>query len=341
MSGLRLHHIYSPFELCAGTTLSTFLHYLPGPTVLHFDGKDHCRCRVIVTLVHGNEPSGLKAIHRLISEQYQPCVDTKVIIASVVAAATEPVFSHRMLPGQYDLNRCFNSTNKDLQSQTATAIREQIIQFAAEAVVDLHNTSGSGPAFCVSTQSTEQHVALTSHFSHRMIVTDIRLGSVMEQDFGCPVITVESGGAQDDVADVVAYNGLRSFMQEDDVFNIKQRVEQLRFPRRLELASQRDIAYAESAQPDKDVTLRKDIEKYNFGETPQDTCLGWVKHNSLEALTLDRHTQPLEHYFYLSGQCLMTKQPLRLFMVTTNAQIAKSDCLFYLVDNEHQLLPVS
>ncbi|ALS98033.1 succinylglutamate desuccinylase/aspartoacylase domain-containing protein [Lacimicrobium alkaliphilum] len=333
MSGLRLHQIYPPFDWCKESTLSGFLHTLPGPAVLHIPGKNTAITRVVVTLLHGNEPSGLNAIHRILSEGYEPRVNIKVIIASVVAAKTEPVFSHRMLPGQRDLNRCFSAGEKDLQSEIAMAIKEQIIRMTPESVVDLHNTSGSGPAFCVSTQSQEQHIALASHFSHRMILTDIILGSLMEQKLGCPVITVESGGAQDDVADEVAYNGLLSFMDAENAFYRKQHVELLNLPRRVELAKDRSIAYADSAQPDKDITLRRDIEKYNFGETPQDTCLGWIKENSLDALKLDRHPHRLEQWFYLNDHCLMTKRPLRLFMVTTNATIAASDCLFYVVDN--------
>ncbi|GGD52537.1 succinylglutamate desuccinylase/aspartoacylase domain-containing protein [Lacimicrobium alkaliphilum] len=332
MSGLRLQHLYPPFELCVGKTLSNFLHYLPGPSVLHVPGTDTSVTRVVVTLLHGNEPSGLRAIHRLLNEEFVPQVNTKFIIASVVAAKTEPLFSHRMLPGQPDLNRCFGTTSKNLQYQLAEAIREQLLCFTPQAIIDLHNTSGSGPAFCVSTRATQQHLALTSHFSHRMILTDIQLGSLMEQELGCPVITVEAGGAQDDVADVVACNGLMSFLSAENVFRARQDIEQLTMPRRVELCRGYNIAYADVPLADKAITLHKDIEKFNFGVTPEGTILGWVSGNNLDALTLDRNHCKISQWFRVDNHQLITRQALKLFMVTTNASIAQSDCLFYVVE---------
>ena len=48
-------------------------------------GKDSSRRRVIVTLLHGNEPSGLKAIHTLLSEDIECETDLGVMIAGVSA----------------------------------------------------------------------------------------------------------------------------------------------------------------------------------------------------------------------------------------------------------------
>ena len=45
----------------------------------------------------------------------------------------------------------------------------------------------------------------------------------------------------------------------------------------------------------------------------------------------------IEHYFETRDNQLITRQPLRLFMVTKNPDIAMSDCLFYLVPVDEQL----
>ena len=42
-------------------TAIEFLKSLPGPTVVDVTGVDRTRTRVVCTLVHGNEPSGLSA----------------------------------------------------------------------------------------------------------------------------------------------------------------------------------------------------------------------------------------------------------------------------------------
>lgn len=331
MSSIKLTHIYNPSYDELGQTCFEFLARLGGPSVIHLDGQEPDRCRVILTLLHGNEPSGLKATHQFIREQIRPKTTVKIIIASVVAARTEPVFTHRMLPGQRDLNRCFSTAEKDLQSVLASAISEFINSVRPEAIVDVHNTSGSGPAFCVGVARSNQHRALASHFTHRLIHTDIRLGSVMELDFGCPIVTVEAGGAQDDEADVTAYKGLLSFVCSDNVFQTKQQVEILDTPRRLELVPDVDVSFGEQRLNGSSITIRQDIEKFNFGVTPANQRIGWINGDINRSLQLDSQSSSVGDYFYVENEQILTKQPLKLFMVTTRADIARSDCLFYFV----------
>lgn len=84
---------------------------LPGPTHIQLLGRDGSRCRVVVTLSHGNEPSGLSAVHALLRQGIEPTVDIHIFIVNVNvdAARAQPFFSHRMLPGDRDLNRCFKA----------------------------------------------------------------------------------------------------------------------------------------------------------------------------------------------------------------------------------------
>ena len=331
MGSLKLNHLYEPKASEVGETLFQFLSHLGGPTVIHLSGKNSGPARVLVTLLHGNEPSGIKAVHSLLREGFTPIFDVKIIIASVVAARTEPVFNYRMLPGQEDLNRCFGRCEQDLQCQLALAISESIRQWKPEAVVDLHNTSGSGPAFCVSTHNTDKHLALGSHFSHRMIITDIQLGSLMEQTFTCPVVTAEAGGAQDDDADATALNGMKSYFNSENLFVLQQEIEVLSQPRRLELKTSSSIAYATSALADITLTMRQDIEKLNFGKTAKHEVLGWLNMEASDALQLDVEDFNVADFFTVESGQLISTRDLMLFMVTTRADIAKSDCLFYFV----------
>jgi succinylglutamate desuccinylase len=329
LSGLKLNHVHDFTPALLGTTLLDFLAHLGGPSVVHLPGKDHSKCRVIVTLLHGNEPSGIKAIYSLLQQGFKPQFDTKIIIASVVASLTEPVFTHRMLPGKDDLNRCFSRNQTDLQSQLAQAINQQIREYAPESVVDIHNTSGSGPAFSVSVSNSPQHQALAAHFTHRLVYTDIRLGSIMEQEFGCPVVTIEAGGAYDDEADITALKGIESYLNSHHVFTQTQDLELLLNPRRLELMTTSSIGYSTEKLNGVDITLRQDIEHFNFKRIESGTLIGWVDTQIQTHLKLDRdHMQPNDFFKVLDGK-LLTKKHLTLFMVTTRADIAKSDCLFY------------
>jgi len=331
---MKLQHLYNPKVNDIGNDHLEFIASMAGPTVIHLTGEDPSRCRVLVTLLHANEPSGFKAIHRLLAQQVTPKTSFKIIIASVIAARTEPVFTHRMLAGQRDLNRCFAANDvaaaqQDSQGKLALAMTEFIQQVQPEAIIDLHNTSGSGPAFCVSVTEQIQHQALATLFVPRLIKTDIRLGAIMECDFGCPIITVEAGGSQDAAADEAAYHGVRRFMCEDNVFAIQQSVDIIRQPRRLEIKPDVSIGYSDTPNPMQHITMRQDIEKLNFGVTAGNQLLGWINQGNLEQLRLDNEHYDIHDFFVLDQGNLMTRQALQLFMVTTRPDIAKSDCLFY------------
>lgn len=328
-SGLPVYN--EPYRLANEVDEAGFLRRLGGPAILAFNGDDNTRSRVVVTLLHGNEPSGVKALLRLANEHFTPRVTTYFVIASTNAALTPPEFTYRMLPGHDDLNRCFNGMGHAPQVELAKAIKDAILAYRPEAVIDLHNTSGKGPDFCVSTQASANHTALASHFSRSMIVTDIRLGSLMEQALGCPVVTVEAGGAKDSGADDNAYYGLRSFLSADNALVPCRDVTLLTHPRRLELVKGKTVSYA-NRHGGSSLTLRPDIERYNVDVTPAGTVLGFVNGAIDDTLVLDSSRHHIASYFDVINRALVTKLDLRLFMITTKVDIAQSDCLFYFVE---------
>lgn len=316
--------------------INDFLSELPGPCAIHVAGRDPSRCRVLVTLSHGNEPSGLEAVHRWLVSGRQPEVNIVVILGGVPAAAAEPLFFHRMLAGERDLNRCFNPPFNDQQGRLALAILEHIRAQQPEAVIDLHNTSGSSPAFAVSCGESPAQVQLVSLFVEHMIVTDLRLGSLMEQELGCPVVTIEAGGSQDEQAEVTADIGLAHYFEQPDVFTPARTVTRFKHPLRLELSQHSRIDYAARALHDRDLTVREDIEQFNFAPVHSDEMLGWLDEDGLNHLLInggpDQH--PPREYFRIEDGKLYPRRPLRLFMATTRADIAASDCLFYFIQEE-------
>lgn len=326
-----------PAELAAADAES-FLRALGGPAAVLFSGKNTQRTRALVTLLHGNEPSGVIALRRCIQQQFTPAVNLLCIVASVHAALAPPTFSHRMLPRARDLNRCFRPPFDDEQGRLAEEILEILQLHRPEAIIDMHNTSGSGPAFGVCAHLDRQHDALASLFSHRLLVSQLRLGALMEiSDAQVPTVTIEVGGRLDDAAHELAYEGLLRYAKADRVLANAQEtdwgLEILVNPQRLELADGVTLAYGEAPVPGYDVTLRADIEHYNFGTVEASTPLGWV------------HAEPRRLFRAVDaeGRCavsalvrceggqLYPAGALKLFMITTNAAIAQSDCLFYAV----------
>ncbi len=328
---LTIWHAPAPHEIAP--RVNEFLQNLPGPVAIHIPGLDPSRTRVLVTLSHGNEPSGVEAVHGWLLAGRQPAVNVVVILGAVAAARAEPLFFYRQLPGERDLNRCFNPPFKDRQGELAQAMLQHIRESQPEALVDMHNTSGSSSAFAVTVGDTVRQRALAAGFVQRLIVTDLRLGSLMEQDFACPVVTIEAGGSLDEAADVVARAGLDNYFLVDDLFANNTAVEIFRHPLRLELVAHSRIDYAERFLHDRDITVRADIERFNFAPLGSHDTLGWLDLDGLEHLQIGSDYQPhaVEDFFQVKDGQLYPTRPMRLFMATTRADIAASDCLFYFV----------
>jgi hypothetical protein len=207
-----------------------------------------------------------------------------------------------------------------------------------EAVIDVHNTSGSGPSFAVSINADAQHRALVSLFTRQLVLTDLRLGSLMEiSEYLVPTVTIECGGRLDDTAHTVAWAGIDHFFTREslwDALPAQDAVAVMHKPVRLELTEACALAYGDTPRDDVPLTLRSDIVQHNFGVTPAGTHLGWVRDAGLHDLFVARkraNTCVLEDLLYVAGGELRTRRALKLFMITTFPAIAKSDCLFYAV----------
>ncbi len=334
----RFRFLRNPLATEIGSTVEGFLRYLGGPASIFLEGADSTRTRAFVTLLHGNEPSGAMALFRWLKSARQPAVNTVCIVASVEAALAAPLFSHRMLPGDRDLNRCFRPPFDDTQGHLAEEILEILRLHRPEAVVDMHNTSGTGPAFGVCTHMDRQHDALASLFTGRMIVTRLNLGALMEiSEHSYPTVTVEVGGRLDEDAHEVAWSGLCEYLERPQVLagdKVDWGLELLCNPIRLQLNPGVDLAYAEQPSPHVAVTLRPDIEHLNFGVVQEDVPLGWVR-DDLRTLFWAQDADgrcAVGRLLRVEEGRLYPAAPLKLFMITTNADIARSDCLFYAIE---------
>ncbi|WP_426414630.1 hypothetical protein [Aestuariirhabdus sp. LZHN29] len=331
-----LHWIPADSGLRLGDSPLEFIRQLPGPGAIWLEGEERDRTRALCTLLHGNEPSGASAIWHFLRRGLKPHTNALFIIASVQAALTAPVFSHRMLPEHRDLNRCFRPPFDDSRGQLAQQILQVISRHQPEALLDIHNTSGSGPAFGVSINGDERHRALASLFTNDLIVTDLRLGALMElSDDLQPTVTIECGGSQDPASDLVAREGLYRFLCSDSVLHsgAADSVTCYHNPLRLELAEGTRLRYstAPDADADADLVMRSDAEALNYGTTSAQEPIAALGPQGLSKLRVmgPAGALPVEHYFEARNGLLYSRQPMRLFMVTTRLEIALSDCLFY------------
>ena len=327
----------APTRQDVGATVEEFLRKLDGPTFLWLPGLDVTRTRAVSTLLHGNEPSGLRAIHQWIQKGQQPQVNILCFIGSIGAALTEPLFSHRCAPGGRDLNRCFFAPFEGPEGTIAQAMLQELHRTQPEALIDLHNTSGRSPAYGVATKNGAMQEILTGIFCDHLVVTDLRLGTLMEAtETAWPTVTIEAGGATDRQAHELAYRGFSRYVLAKNFADLSSPVIVAHHPIRVELKKGASLSYASSPVAKVDLTLLSDVDRLNFGTISTQEPLGWIGSRGLDVLwARDATGQNLTStLFSLHNGELRLAHAGRLMMATTNPEIAKSDCLFYLLPDE-------
>ncbi len=323
-----------------GRTPDEFLQKLKKPTLIKITGKDTSRTRALATLLHGNEPSGFIALHQWLSQQEIPSVNILCFVGGIYPAKKSPVFTHRQLPDGKDLNRCFKEPFQGEEAAIAKAFLDILHKEQPECLIDIHNTSGTGPSFGVTVKNDAAHQALTSLFTERLIITDLRLGALMEySEQEVPTVTIECGGSQDDHSHISAYEGLLRYVNRQDILSLEQGewgIEILTNPVRIEINKDYSIEYRESPDSDADIILPPDIEHLNFGVITPDKQLGWLGKSGLDCFVVNNQNDEniVNKILRVENGKLYAAQSLKAFMITTNPVIAKSDCLFYAVTDK-------
>jgi len=338
-----INYFDESFRSQIAPTALGFLQQLDGLSIFDIKGVDQSRNRVITTLIHGNEPSGFIASHWWLRNDKIPATNIRIIICNPEAAKTKPKFSNRYLAHEKDLNRFFSACDSDMSeiALRARQIKQAVAEVKPEAVIDLHNTSGSSPAFGVILADDERTLDLVSLFTNKLILTGLTVGSIMEQSFNAPFATIECGGSNEISSHQVAKDGLHEFVSREFIFdNHSDRVEIHRHPLRIELVGDASIGFSHDRLPTTDITLRADAEKYNRQCISAGEFIGWCDTGELLPLQAidEQGVDQINHLIDRDNGCLFAKQTMQLFMVNTISEIASNDCLFYATVEKSSLI---
>jgi hypothetical protein len=324
----------SPVEI--GADLESMLESFGGPALIRVAGRDRSRCRLVVTLLHGNEPSGAAAIHSWLRAGETPAVDAVFIVASVAAALLEPRFSHRILPGTRDLNRSFLGPFDDASGRLAASILAAIEAARPECVVDVHNNTGHNPPYAIGTAIEPARLRLAAVFARRYIHSELRLGSLMEAVTAVPCVTVECGRAGDPEAARLARRGIDRLLGADGLAESDCRgMEILESMVRVRAREGLRLAVSDARHPDADLTITHDVDRHNFATLADGTVLGWVEARvgwPLEARDALGRDRSRELFGIDADGRLRSRGSWVPIMMTTDPAIASQDCLFYVVE---------
>ena len=273
----------------------------------------------MVTLSHGNEPSGLEALHRWLRSGRTPQVNIVVILGGIKAALASPIFFFRHMPSDRDLNRCFSPPYSDSQGNIAYDIIKHIRELSPEAIIDVHNTSGSSGPFAVSYETTSEKTALAGLFVDHLVVSELKMGSIMEQDFGAPIITVEAGGAKDHLSSSVADSVVEKYFLGENVLEYRNpNLIIYEKPFRLEITPDSRLDFSGEPLMDRDITIREDIDKFSF-KAIHNEYIGWLNRDDIHHLTVKSYLgdHSVADFFQVKEGTLYPSRPIRIFMATT------------------------
>jgi hypothetical protein len=310
------------------------LDELGGPVAFRVPGRDRSRCRGLVTLLHGNEPSGFMGLRAWLRRGEAPAIDLLCILGSIEAARRRPGFAHRMLPGQRDLNRCFHGPADDPRGRLAAEILAALDQARCETVIDLHNNTGPNPSYGVIEMLDRDRLGLVGLFTERCVVTALRLGALFEATDHVPSVVVECGQAGDPRADRVALEGIARYAAADHIPEPPAQARVYDASRRVTIRDGVRVAFAETPDSDCDVTFLPAVERYNFDCIPAGTIIGWSRGPWPLCVTDGEGRDLSRELFEVTEGQLRARRALMPIMVTANPTVAKQDCLCYLL-REH------
>lgn len=313
-----------------------WLAALGGAARCLWPGRDRGRRRAVVTLLHGNEPSGTVALFRLLREGIAPAVDVLLVLGAVPAALAAPGFALRVLPGRRDLNRCFtppSAAAPDEEGALAGAIVAALRARPLEALVDLHNNTGHNPLYGVVTEADEARLALVGLFGSRCVRSHLRLGTLLEVTEDLRAVTIECGRAGDPAADQAAQVGLARFLQAEQLPLVAGAMEVFDAPLRLELRREARVAFGAGPEPAQDLVLHDDLDRHNFTVMRPGESLGWLGERGVWPLRAldERGADVSQVHFVAAAGRLQVREPLVPIMMTTDLRAAAGDCLCYLV----------
>lgn len=313
-----------------------FLRALGGAAWLRVPGRDRSRARMVATLLHGNEPSGVRAVHAWLQTAVRPAVDAHFFLGAVEAALAPPGFAYRSLPGRADLNRCFRAPFRGAEGAVAREALALLDAAGPEAVVDLHNNTGHNPPYGVTPVLDVAARRLVGLFAERLVHSRLRLGALTEAARErCPSVTVECGRVGDPAADAVAHRGLARFLEAERLElerDPAQALQILADPVRVRARDGVRLAFADRPAAGADLTVRQDIDRHNFERLGPGAPIGWAERNTwpLEANDEAGRDVSRELFGWIDGM-LRTRRDLIPIMMTTDPSAALQDCLFYVV----------
>ena len=310
---------------------------LPGPTLLELQGKLKEPLFVSV-LLHGNEPTGIKAVQLLLKKYANKELprSLSIFVGNIIAAKD----NLRRLEDQPDYNRIWPGT--ELPESPETKLANQVYELMQErkvfASIDIHNNTGLNPHYACINRLDYDFLKLAALFG-RLVVHFVRPKGVQAAAFArlCPAVTLECGRSDQQLGISHALDYLENCLhltafpqhavrpQDIDLFHTVAQVK---------IAGQTSFSFNDR---EADLLLNTDIERMNFTEIPAGTVFGTVKQTgALPVIAQDENAMDISsRFFCVEDNNLQIIRPTMPSMLTLNEKVIQQDCLCYLMERIH------
>jgi hypothetical protein len=297
------------------------------------------RARLVACLLHGNEPSGYRAVVDALRRREEYPFDLWVLIGNVRAATERGWYAHRYLNDQEDFNRVWDSGPATTRMRRcARSMLEELRAADLEAAIDLHNNTGQNPFYAILPEPSLEGMRLAALCADLLLRWSFTAHTLMEALADrCPTAAVECGLPHLPEGTVFATRVLRRFLDADG-FAVPSGALVPRPSRIVEMVHRvtvhQEVAFTFGTELDDltDLAIVPGLDEYNFGMLPAGQTIGHIDPGAaMPLLATDmggRNVTGRLFHATPDGR-IVTTEGTTPIMMTTSVEQARRDCLFY------------
>ena len=308
---------------------SEITQFMDRSALIHLPGKKDKPLFVSI-LLHGSEFSGLTIMQNIL-KKYRTLPKSLVLFIGNPQAAAQGV---RHLKNQRDFNRIWKggSFKESLLAQSVLKYaRDQKIQ----AGIDIHNNSGQNPVYSCINKKKESFVKLAQAFSKNVVyfthpdsVLSIALSKI------CPSVVIECGLPGDPKGLKAGTQFIEKLLHKGEQWKKdKIKISHLyQTQARLCIDPSSRLSFRSPPLVKKDhLCLNSRFDEFNFKKIKPGTVLGKISSSQKIKLINKKGENVFDQFFSIKENNLTVKTPFTPSMFTKNIEIARSDCLGYIM----------
>ncbi|MAF92990.1 MAG: hypothetical protein CL674_17110 [Bdellovibrionaceae bacterium] len=301
---------------------------LSGPSLFDLKNAEADAYVFLSVLLHGNEPTGLKVVQRLLKKYDHQLPFNVLLLVGNVQAAKDKV---RYLSDQQDMNRIWNGGDSEME-KWASEVKDYVISKKPIWGLDLHNNTGKNPLYACVNHLHDELFLLAGAFSDKVVYFESpeeALSVSLSEHF--PTVTLECGHFAD-------LDGVeRSFQYVENLLS-KNEIKEIPYNPNFKLFEVEatvkvrpglDIYIGDHSEEEA-VCFLPHLENLNFEMAKEGSVLGRSREESSPLVIYgvegeDLHDQYIE---YIDGR-LQLQADVVPSMISLDPVIIRQDCLGY------------